>query len=51
MTKKVLFIELNGTIIKVSQDFQIDNIEKIEFLPYAISNLSKIAKELNYELL
>lgn len=49
MTKKVLFIDRDGTIIKEPEDFQIDNFEKLEFLPNAISNLSRIAKELDYE--
>ncbi len=50
MTKKVLFIDRDGTIIREPADFQIDSFEKLEFLPYAISNLSRIANELNYEL-
>lgn len=50
MTKKVLFIDRDGTIIREPEDFQIDRFEKLEFLPYAISGLSKIAKELNYTL-
>lgn len=50
MTKKVLFIDRDGTIIKEPEDFRIDSFEKLEFLPYAIGSLSKIAKELDYEL-
>ncbi|MEP6793883.1 MAG: bifunctional histidinol-phosphatase/imidazoleglycerol-phosphate dehydratase, partial [Saprospiraceae bacterium] len=50
MAKKVLFIDRDGTIIKEPHDFQIDSFEKLEFLPKVISNLSKIAHELNYEL-
>ncbi|MDQ3142702.1 MAG: bifunctional histidinol-phosphatase/imidazoleglycerol-phosphate dehydratase HisB [Bacteroidota bacterium] len=50
MAKKVLFIDRDGTIIKEPEDFQIDSFEKLEFNPNAISNLSKIANELNYEL-
>lgn len=50
MSKKVLFIDRDGTIIKEPEDYQIDSFEKLEFLPNAISNLSKIAKELNYDL-
>lgn len=50
MTKKVLFIDRDGTIIKEPADFQIDSFDKLEFLPNAINNLSRIAKELNYEL-
>jgi len=50
MAKKVLFIDRDGTIIREPENFQIDSFEKLEFYPNAISNLSKIAKELNYEL-
>ena len=50
MLKKVLFIDRDGTIITEPNDFQIDGFEKLSFYPHAISNLSKIANELNYEL-
>lgn len=50
MSKKVLFIDRDGTIIKEPEDFQIDSFDKLAFLPYAISSLSKIALELDYEL-
>jgi imidazoleglycerol-phosphate dehydratase / histidinol-phosphatase len=49
MAKKVLFLDRDGTIIREPEDFQIDSFEKLEFLPYVISSLSKIAAELNYE--
>nr|WP_287938093.1 bifunctional histidinol-phosphatase/imidazoleglycerol-phosphate dehydratase HisB [Algoriphagus sp.] len=49
--KKVLFIDRDGTIIKEPPtDFQVDSLEKLEFLPKAISNLRKIAEETDYEL-
>ncbi len=50
MAKKVLLIDRDGTIIKEPEDFQIDSFEKLEFLPNVISSLSRIATELNYEL-
>ncbi|WHT73473.1 bifunctional histidinol-phosphatase/imidazoleglycerol-phosphate dehydratase HisB [Myroides odoratimimus] len=50
MSKKVLFIDRDGTIIKEPEDFQIDSFEKLVFLPKAISSLSKIARELDYTL-
>lgn len=50
MTKKVLFIDRDGTIIREPEDFQIDSFEKLEFLPNSIINLAKIARELSYEL-
>ncbi len=51
MKKKVLFIDRDGTIIVEPQtDFQIDSLEKLEFIPGCITALSKIAAELDYEL-
>jgi imidazoleglycerol-phosphate dehydratase/histidinol-phosphatase len=48
--KKVLFIDRDGTIITEPEDEQVDSFEKLSFLPGAISCLSKIAKETDYEL-
>lgn len=49
--KKVLFIDRDGTIIvEPVEDEQVDSLEKLEFLPGAISNLRKIAEQLDYEL-
>ncbi|PWJ54510.1 imidazoleglycerol-phosphate dehydratase/histidinol-phosphatase [Dyadobacter jejuensis] len=49
--KKVLFIDRDGTIIiEPPIDFQVDSLEKLAFLPGAISNLRKIAEETDYEL-
>lgn len=49
--KKVLFIDRDGTIIvEPPIDFQVDSLEKLEFLPKAISNLRRIAEETDYEL-
>jgi imidazoleglycerol-phosphate dehydratase/histidinol-phosphatase len=50
MAKKVLFIDRDGTIIREPEDQQIDSFEKLEFLPYTISALSKIAIELDFDL-
>jgi imidazoleglycerol-phosphate dehydratase/histidinol-phosphatase len=50
MTKKVLFIDRDGTMIKEPIDQQIDSFEKIIFYPKCISFLSRIAKELDFEL-
>ncbi len=51
MRKKVLFIDRDGTIIKEPPtDYQVDSLEKLEFLPKAISNLRKIAEETDFEL-
>ncbi len=49
--KKVLFIDRDGTIIwEPPTDFQIDSLEKLEFLPKVISNLRRIAEEGEFEL-
>ena len=48
--KKVLFIDRDGTIIAEPEVEQVDSFEKMDFLPGAISCLSKIANETDYEL-
>ncbi|MFH4969028.1 bifunctional histidinol-phosphatase/imidazoleglycerol-phosphate dehydratase HisB [Gaetbulibacter sp. M240] len=48
--KKVLFIDRDGTLIKEPEDEQIDSFEKLEFYPKVFQYLSRIAKELDYEL-
>ena len=48
--KKVLFIDRDGTLIKEPADEQIDSFEKLEFYPEVFTYMSKIASELNYEL-
>jgi imidazoleglycerol-phosphate dehydratase / histidinol-phosphatase len=48
--KKVLFIDRDGTILAEPADEQVDSLEKFSFLPGVISNLAKIIKETDYEL-
>lgn len=48
--KKVLFIDRDGTIIVEPEDEQIDSLEKLRFLPAAISSLAAIVKAADYEL-
>jgi len=48
--KKVLFIDRDGTIIKETVDEQIDAFDKMIFYPKAFTYLSKIATELDFEL-
>jgi imidazoleglycerol-phosphate dehydratase/histidinol-phosphatase len=48
--KKVLFIDRDGTIVIEPQDEQIDSFEKLTFLPGVITNLSRIARETDYEM-
>lgn len=48
--RKILFVDRDGTLIKEPVDEQIDSFEKLEFYPGAIEYMSKIAAELDYEL-
>jgi len=48
--KKVLFIDRDKTIIAEPPDEQVDSFDKLEFLPGAITNLAKIARETDFEL-
>jgi imidazoleglycerol-phosphate dehydratase/histidinol-phosphatase len=49
--KKVLFIDRDGTlIVEPPGDYQVDNLDKLEFIPGVIRNLYQIRKNLDYEL-
>jgi len=48
--KRVLFIDRDGTLIREPDDFQVDLLEKLRFLPGVITNLGKIARETDFEL-
>ena len=51
MKKKVLFIDRDGTIIiEPPIDFQVDSFEKLVFYPKVFQNLSRIVRELDFEL-
>jgi len=48
--KRVLFIDRDGTLIIEPADEQIDSFEKLEFYPKVFQYLSRIANELEYDL-
>ncbi|MCL1669102.1 bifunctional histidinol-phosphatase/imidazoleglycerol-phosphate dehydratase HisB [Elizabethkingia ursingii] len=48
--KKVLFIDRDGTLVLEPEDYQVDSFAKLEFYPEVFQYLSKIARELDYEL-
>ena len=49
--KKVLFIDRDGTLVTEPPiDYQLDSFDKLEFYPRVFQYLSKIATELDYEL-
>ncbi|WP_412985097.1 bifunctional histidinol-phosphatase/imidazoleglycerol-phosphate dehydratase HisB [Pontimicrobium sp. IMCC45349] len=48
--KSVLFIDRDGTLIREPSDEQIDAFDKLEFYPKVFQYLSKISKELDFEI-
>ena len=51
MKKRVLFIDRDGTlVIEPPVDLQLDSLEKLEFYPGVFQWLSRIAREMDYEL-
>jgi imidazoleglycerol-phosphate dehydratase/histidinol-phosphatase len=49
--KRILFIDRDGTLInEVPPTYQIDSFEKLEFYPKMFQYMSRIANELDYEL-
>jgi len=49
--KKVLFIDRDGTLIKEPPvDYQVDSLEKLEFIPGVFRNLHKLRQYTDYEL-
>lgn len=50
MSKKVLFIDRDGTLALEPENYQLDSLTKLEFYPKVFQFMSKIAKELDFEL-
>ncbi|MFT5216928.1 MAG: imidazoleglycerol-phosphate dehydratase/histidinol-phosphatase [Glaciecola sp.] len=50
MKKRVLFIDRDGTLIKEPADEQIDAFDKLIFYPKVFQYMSKICKELDFEI-
>ncbi len=48
--KKVLFIDRDGTLILETDDFKIEQFEKLIFYPNVFQFLGRIAREMDYEL-
>lgn len=50
MKKKVLFIDRDGTLVLEPNDYQLDSFEKLVFYPKVFQYISKIVKELDFEI-
>ena len=50
MSKRILFIDRDGTILREPDDEQVDSFEKFQFLPGAIGALSFLVRHTDYQL-
>jgi imidazoleglycerol-phosphate dehydratase/histidinol-phosphatase len=48
--KKLLILDRDGTLILEPEGYQIDSLEKLDFYPGVFQHLSRIVKELDFEL-
>lgn len=49
--RKVLFIDRDGTLVLEPEDYQVDSFEKLRFYPAAFKYMTKIAEELDFDLI
>ena len=49
--KKLLILDRDGTLILEPEGYQIDSLEKLDYYPGVFQHLSRIVKELDYELI
>ena len=51
MKKGVIFLDRDGTLVaEPPVDFQLDSLEKLEFIPAVFRNLHKLRSHTDYEL-
>ena len=50
MRKKVLFLDRDGTIVTEPEDYQLDELGKLQFLPGVFKYLSKLIEAYDFEL-
>ncbi len=48
--QKILFLDRDGTMVLEPEDYQVDSLEKIIYYPKIFQYLSKIVREMDYEL-
>jgi len=49
--RKVLFIDRDGTLVLEPEDYQVDSFSKLSFYPGAFKYMTKIAEELDFDLI
>lgn len=50
MSKRILFIDRDGTILREPEDEQVDSFDKFQFVPGAIGALSFLVRHTDYQL-